>query len=141
MPRAQHILLVVWAALDDQVAQTVRSLAADPHTRVEVVVPGRDARAEARLLDTVRALKQVGLEAHGHVAAPDPVAAIRNALLGFPATELVVASDTDRLVDHALARFGLPTVHVATPPLTAVRRRERRRRRPVMLVRGVALVR
>jgi hypothetical protein len=125
IPATQHILVAVWAGLDDQVGPTVRALAADPHTRVEVVVPGRDSRAEQRLLQCVRELKGLGLEAHGHVGAPDPVAAIERALADFPATELVVASDTDRLVDHVLARFGLPTVRVPTASRSATCPRRR----------------
>jgi len=65
-------------------------------------------------------LEDLGLDVEGRVGDEDPMQAIADALVGFPATELVIATPPEArsnwlahdLVDRALARYGLPTVHV-----------------------------
>jgi len=131
----QHILVVAnETATGPELHHAVRSFAADPAARVRVVAPALNSRlrhwlsdsdaarddAEARLDGCLAELSGLGLEADGHVGDADPLQAIADALTGFPTTELVIATHPEArsnwlahyLVDRALARFGLPTVHV-----------------------------
>lgn len=105
----QHLLTVATESADGEpLHATVRALAADPAARVLVVVPaGRGAGT--RLVECIAALEDLGLDVEGRLGARDPFKAVADALVTFPATELVVATD---LAEPMLGRFGLPTVHV-----------------------------
>src|SRR4051794_6405814 len=136
MPDTQHILVVAnETAPDEQLHRTVRALAADPAARVLVVAPALNSRvrhwfsdcdasvaaARQRLRTCTAQLGDLGLDVEGRVGDEDPMQAIADALVAFPATELLVATHPEArsnwlahdLVDRALARFRLPTVHVA----------------------------
>jgi K+-sensing histidine kinase KdpD len=126
MTSTQQILVVAnETATGDDLHRTVRAFAADPAARVHVVAPARNdasaPAAEQRLRMCIAQLEDLGLDVRGHVGDPDPMRAIADALVSFPATELVIATHpearsnwlADDLVDRALARFGLPTVHMA----------------------------
>jgi hypothetical protein len=78
--------------------------------------------ADEHLRSTVRALKELGFEATGHVAAHDPLQAADEALPEFPADEIVFAlrrrEETDWLergvVDTARSRFGVNVRELTT---------------------------
>jgi hypothetical protein len=85
--------------------------------------PAEDqARAEAapRLHRCLGLLQGDGVEADGVVGDADPLQAIADALHGFPADELVIATHSPRdshwlsrgVVERARLRFGLPVLHV-----------------------------
>src|SRR5690349_20405792 len=132
---AQRILVVAnETATGPELHRAVRAFAADRAARVRVVAPALNSRlrhwfsdsdaareaAEARLAACLAELSALGLPADGHVGDEDPLQAIADALTAFPATELLIATHPEPrsnwlahdLVDRALARFGLPTVHV-----------------------------
>jgi hypothetical protein len=132
---SQHILVVAnETATGPELHRAVRAFAADRAARVRVVAPALNSRlhhwfsdsdaareaAEARLRACLAELDALGLEADGHVGDADPLQAIADALTAFPATELLIATHPEArsnwlahdLVHRALARFGLPTVHV-----------------------------
>jgi hypothetical protein len=68
-------------------------------------------------------LSATGLSADGQVGDADPLRAIADALTGFPADELVIATHPRELsnwlelglIERARA-FGLPIVHVMVSP-------------------------
>ena len=78
------------------------------------------ADAEARLHRCLAILHGDGVDADGVVGDSDPLQAIADALHGFPADELVIATHPPRashwlsrgVVDRARSRFGLPVLHV-----------------------------
>ncbi len=119
MTPTQHILVVAnETATGEHLHHTVSAFAVDPEARVHVVAPAPRSRmrrlaAEERLHSCVARLEGVGLDVDGHVGDEDPLRAIEDALVSFPATELIIetAPQEHELVDHALARFGLPTLH------------------------------
>jgi GABA permease len=131
----QHILVVAnETAAGEELHHTVRAFAADPGARVHVVAPALNSRirhwlsdcdgareaAEARLAECLAQLSDLGLDVDGNVGDADPLRAIADALVTFPATELVIATHPESrsnwlahdLLGRALAEFGLPTVHV-----------------------------
>jgi hypothetical protein len=125
MTPTQHILVVAnETATGEHLHHTVSAFAVDPAARVLVVAPAPRSRmrrlaAEERLHSCIARLEGLGLDVDGHVGDEDPMRAIADALATFPATELVIGTHprarsswlADELVDHALARFGLPTLH------------------------------
>jgi hypothetical protein len=118
------------AVLNTRVRQRLR---AGP-TEVLVVAPALNSRlrhwtsdedkaraeAEARLHHCLGLLQGDGVEADGVVGDADPLQAIADALHGFPADELVIATHPPRgshwlsrgVVERAQLRFGLPVLHV-----------------------------
>jgi hypothetical protein len=78
------------------------------------------ADAEARLRRCLGLLHGDGVQADGVVGDADPLQAIADALHGFPADELVIATHPPRtshwlsrdVVERARRRFGLPVLHV-----------------------------
>jgi K+-sensing histidine kinase KdpD len=125
MTPTQHILVVAnETATGEHLHRTVSAFAVDPAARVLVVAPAPRSRwrrqaAEERLHTCVTRLDGLGLDVEGRLGDEDPMRAIADALVSFPATELVIGTHprarsswlADELVDHALARFGLPTLH------------------------------
>ena len=119
------------AALDRRVRERLRSGPAE----VLVVAPARNTRlrhwasdedraraeAETRLHRCLALLRGDGVDANGVVGDADPLQAIADALHGFPADELVIATHPPRrshwlsrdVVARARRRFGLPVLHVA----------------------------
>jgi hypothetical protein len=80
------------------------------------------ARARERLGLATTALRQRGVIARGEIGDADPLLAIEDALAGFPANEIVIATlPVGRsnwiergLVEKATARFGIPVVHLVS---------------------------
>jgi hypothetical protein len=79
-------------------------------------------RAGDRLYLATTALRQRGVIASGEIGDADPLLAIEDALAGFPADEIVIATVPagrsnwiERgLVEKATARFGIPVVHLVS---------------------------
>jgi hypothetical protein len=77
--------------------------------------------AEVRLHRCLAFLRGDGVNANGVVGDADPLQAIADALHGFPADELVIATHPPRrshwlsrdVVARARRRFGLPVLHVS----------------------------
>jgi hypothetical protein len=125
MTPTQHILVVAnETATGEHLHHTVNAFAVDPEARVRVVAPAPRSRmrrlaAEERLHSCIARLEGLGLDVDGHLGDEDPLRAIEDALVTFPATELVIGTHpraqsswlANDLVDQALARFGLPTLH------------------------------
>jgi len=101
-------VLVVAPALESRVRH--RSSGADPTP---------DA-AGGRLDRSLERLAGAGVRARGAVGDADPMQAIDDALQGFPADEIVIATHPERrsrwlahdLVDRARLRFDGPVLHV-----------------------------
>jgi hypothetical protein len=80
------------------------------------------ARARERLALATTALRQRGVIARGEIGDADPLLAIEDALAGFPADEIVIATLAagrsnwiERgLVEKATDRFGVPIVHLVS---------------------------
>jgi hypothetical protein len=80
------------------------------------------AHARERLGLATTALRQRGVIARGAIGDADPLLAIEDALAGFPADEIVIATVPagrsnwiERgLVEKATARFGIPVVHLVS---------------------------
>ena len=83
-------------------------------------VDGARRAAEERLRTCLRRLAGAGVRARGEIGDGDPLQAIADALSVFAADEIIIATHPEArsnwlahdLVHRALARFGLPTVHV-----------------------------
>ena len=80
------------------------------------------ARAGQRLDLATSALRQRGVNARGEIGDADPLLAIEDALAGFAADEIVIATlppgrsnwiERD-LVAKATVRFGIPIVHLVS---------------------------
>src|SRR3954452_3895869 len=91
-------------------------------------VDGAVAAAGDRVRVAVDALIERGVAARGEVGDADPMIAIEDALVAFPADELIIATHPPghsnwlerRLIESARQRFDLPLLHVESafaPPL------------------------
>ena len=134
-PHTRRVILVAnetagGAVLNRRVRRRLR---AGP-TEVLVVAPALNSRlrhwtsdedraraeAEARLRRCLALLQGDGVDADGVVGDADPLQAIADALHGFPADELVIATHPPSsshwlsrdVVERARFRFGLPVLHV-----------------------------
>ena len=79
---------------------------------------GARRRAEERVAAYVDRLERAGAHAHGSVGDADPVQAIADALVMFPADEIVIASDgslAEKLRSRARERFALPILRSPEP--------------------------
>jgi GABA permease len=134
----EHRILVIanrtcpCSALADEIARR----AADGRTDVLVVAPALNsrlrhlvsdvdkavARAQERVGLAVTDLRYRGLSAHGQVGDANPLLAIDDALVEFPATEIVIATHPagqshwlERgLIEKARARFDVPITHIVS---------------------------
>lgn len=132
---AEPALNVLLLVVGDTSPETIRESLASGPWRVHVVAPtvvgpldwlsnaeeGAHLRAEVRGLEAERAL--AGLvpvtSAAGDV---DPVQAVADALVEFPATEILVAgASADLDLERALARFRLPVRRIGPPPRARAR--------------------
>jgi GABA permease len=85
-------------------------------------VDGAVARAQERVDRAVAQLQHRGLSVRGHVGDGDPLMAIEDALVDYPATEMVIATHPAgeshwlerRLIEKARARFDIPVIHVVS---------------------------
>jgi hypothetical protein len=118
----------------DVLHETVRSIALRANAEVLVVAPALNsrlrhwlsdedrarARAAKRLEACVARLCAAGVAAEGRIGDADPLQAIADALVVFPADELIVATHPPErsnwlehdLVTRACGVFGLPVAHV-----------------------------
>jgi hypothetical protein len=117
-------------------ADEVARRASDAPTDVLVVAPALNSRlrhwlsdvddaltrAHERLDLAIAALRRRGVVARGEIGDADPLLAIEDALAGFPADEVVIATlPAGRsnwiergLVEKATARFGIPIAHLVS---------------------------
>jgi hypothetical protein len=84
------------------------------------------SRAQERVAAWLDRLERSGVHARGRVGDADPLQAIEDALLTFPADEIVIAGQSERstrladeLVARARRRFELPVVRAEQPLPTA----------------------
>jgi hypothetical protein len=123
----RHLLII---ALDSEVPDDV------PDAEVLVVAPALNSwlrrwasdedaarsRAEQRAAALVDSLARRGIRAEGRIGDADPMQAIADALVTFPADEIVIASAPkatprlDKLASKARRRFAMP-ISPATDPL------------------------
>lgn len=93
------------------------------NTRLRHYVSDEDAarrQAEERLARSVDSLAGLGLHPRGEVGDADPVLAIQDALVDFPADEVVIATHPEArsnwlergAVEKARARFDVPVTHI-----------------------------
>jgi hypothetical protein len=81
---------------------------------------GARVRATARLNDCVAALGEAGVNVRGWIGDADPMRAIADALVLFPADELIIATHPEQrsnwlahdLVRRARNHFGMPVAHI-----------------------------
>ncbi len=129
-----HILVVANETLGARsIVEAVRERAHGADTRVTVVAPQtqpksglvvyadavRDA-ALARVDATVRALEELGLDAHGDVMDPDPFTAAMDAVGEFRPDEIIISTHPETrsgwlrrdLVERVRSASGLPVEHV-----------------------------
>ena len=117
-------------------ADEVARRASDAPTDVLVVAPALNSRlrhwlsdvdealtrAHERLEPAITALRRRGVVARGEIGDADPLLAIEDALAGFPADEIVIATlpagrsnwIERRLVEKATTRFGIPIAHLVS---------------------------
>lgn len=76
--------------------------------------------AEARLERSIERLSADGVHSYGWIGDADPLKAIADALVIFPADQLIISTHPEResnwlahdVVRRACEQFGLPTEHV-----------------------------
>jgi hypothetical protein len=137
-PLRRHAILVIanrtcpCPTLVDEVARR----AIDPPAGVLVVAPALNSRlrhwvsdvdyavaqARDRVELAVAELRERGVGARGEVGDANPLLAIADALAGFPASEIVIATHPEGqsnwlergLIEKATARFDLPITHLVS---------------------------
>jgi GABA permease len=80
------------------------------------------AHAQARVDRAVAQLRHRGLSVRGYVGDANPLLAIEDALAGYPATEIVIATHPAgqshwlerKLIEKTRARFDIPVIHVVS---------------------------
>jgi hypothetical protein len=125
-PMKRRILVVAnESAEGSAVLEAIRELVRAGEAEVLVVAPERNSRlgrwtlsdekaqgaTQTRLRRCLEVLDSAGIEAHGVVGDTDPLRAIADALHGFPADELVLATQPDTR-SHWLGR----RVHLLVAP-------------------------
>jgi hypothetical protein len=79
--------------------------------------------AEARLKESLGCLRRSGLRVRGTVGDADPVQAIADVLVGFPAEEIVICLEEPErphwlrkgIVERTEERFGIPVTELDVP--------------------------
>jgi hypothetical protein len=79
--------------------------------------------AAARLEESLGCLRKSGLRVRGKLGDADPVQAIADALVGFPAEEIVICLEAPErprwlrkgIVERAEERFGVPVTEIDVP--------------------------
>jgi hypothetical protein len=138
MNNAEHRILVIanptcpCDALADEVAWVAHDAPAD----VLLVAPALNsllrhltsdvdaavAQAQERVDRAIAQLRHRGLSVRGHVGDANPLLAIEDALVDYPATEIVIATHPagkshwlERgLIEKARARVEIPVIHVVS---------------------------
>jgi hypothetical protein len=85
-------------------------------------VDGAVRQARNRVAVAVAELRKRGISARGEVGDANPLLAIEDALAGFPASEIVIATHPEgrsnwlerRLIEKARARFAIPITHLVS---------------------------
>jgi hypothetical protein len=133
---ADHEVLVVAPALNSRLRHYVSD------------VDGAVAAAGDRLAHAVKYLTDTGVAARGEIGDSDPLVAIGDALAGFAADEIVIATLPEghsnwlerNLIERARRAYGLPLTHVVSHRLPTPRTRHaapRARRRTARRAAGV----
>ena len=133
--RNHHLLIVANETVEGSaLVDTVRDIALSHDAEVLVVAPALNSRlrhymsdsdgarqaAEQRLAGCLARLQAAGVRANGHVGDADPLRAMEDAMVVFPADEIVIGTHPERrsnwlahdIVGRACGRFGLPVAHV-----------------------------
>jgi GABA permease len=142
--RNHHLLIVANETVEGSaLVDTVRDIALSHDAEVLVVAPALNSRlrhfmsdsdgarhaAEQRLAGCLARLQAAGVRATGHVGDADPLRAMEDAMVVFPADEIVIGTHPEQrsnwlahdIVGRACARFNLPVAHVV---VDAVARQE-----------------
>ena len=130
-----HLLIVANETVEGSaLVETVRDIALSHDAEVLVVAPALNSRlrhymsdsdqaeraAEHRLAGYLARLRAAGVRATGHVGDADPLRAMEDAMVTFPADEIVIGTHPELfsnwlahdIVARACARFGLPVAHI-----------------------------
>ena len=120
--RANVLVLANRTAVAQPLLDAIEQRAAESPAHFTLVVPADQAGAEARLEAALRRLREMGIDASGHLGDPDPYAAAVNTVHDEPVDEIVVSTlpsqtsgwlrrDVVRRVRNAT---GLPVTHVVS---------------------------
>ena len=118
---SRNVLLVALEPVpDDQLRRAIEKRKEGADVNVHVVAPASnvgtlrwlagdedDARAEAEELAD-RTAQSVDAEVETEVGDRDPLLAVEDALVQYPADEILVAGHADEKAEAELRRFGLP---------------------------------
>jgi hypothetical protein len=119
----RNVLLVALDPVpDDQLRRAIEKRKQGADVNVHVVAPAShigtlqwpagaedDARAEAEeLAESTAHAVEAEVETETEVGDRDPLLAVGDALVDFPADEILVAGSTDEKAEAELRRFGLP---------------------------------
>jgi hypothetical protein len=118
---SRNVLIVALEPVPDSSVRTaIGEREADEEVSVHVVAPAShigtlqwltgaedDARAEAEELAD-RTAHAVDADVETEVGERDPLLAVRDALVDFPADEILIAGSADEKAEAGLRRFGLP---------------------------------
>ena len=133
---AHHILVIANRTCPcSELHDLVRSHAAEG-TRVAIVAPALNGRlahlvsdsdgaveaAGERLATAVSSLREHGIDAHASVGDANPLVAIADVLVDFPADEIIISSWPEgrshwlekNLIENARARHDVPVHHVTS---------------------------
>jgi GABA permease len=136
-----HLLIVANETVEGSaLVDTVRDIALSHDAEVLVVAPALNSRlrhymsdsdrahraAQRRLAGCLARLCEAGVRANGHVGDADPLRAMEDAMVVFPADEIVIGTHPEErsnwlahdVVMRACARFGLPVAHVVVDAAT-----------------------
>jgi hypothetical protein len=126
----RHVLVVASQTVGGpQLIESLERRATSSPHRFTVIAPqsgGDDGASatQARLEQTLAALRQAGLEVSGYVTHPDPLTSIRNAVQSYPADEIVISTLPRAksrwlrgdLIGQARRATGRPAEHLVYDP-------------------------
>jgi hypothetical protein len=126
----RHVLVVASQTVGGpQLIQSLERRATSSPHRFTVIAPQGPAddaptATQERLEQTLRELRQAGLEVTGYVTHPDPLTSIRNAFQTYPADEIVISTLPQHksrwlrgdLISQAGRATGRPVEHLVFDP-------------------------
>jgi hypothetical protein len=126
----RHVLVVASQTVGGpQLIQSLERRATSSPHRFTVIAPQGPAddapnATQERLEQTLRELRQAGLEVTGYVTHPDPLTSIRNAVQTYPADEIVISTLPQHksrwlrgdLISQAGRATGRPVEHLVFDP-------------------------
>ena len=126
----RHVLVVASQTVGGpELIQTLERRATSSPHRFTVIAPqggGEDGAAatQKRLDQTVRELRQAGLDVTGYVTHPDPLTSVQNAFQSHPADEIVISTLPQHksrwlrgdLISQARRATGRPVEHLVFDP-------------------------